>query len=124
MTTPFFSGGPPPPLHPPPSRAVQLFNEWYDYHQKNPHIYALICRYAEQAVRAGHKEYAIATIWELIRWEFTVVTVDENFALPNNHRAYYARHWLKQHPEHPKFFRTCELRSERRFATDRYGRSL
>ena len=28
----------------------------------------------------------------------------DEFKINNNHTAYYARKWLKQHPEHPKFY--------------------
>jgi hypothetical protein len=47
---------------------------------------------------------------------------DEEFKLPNNHRAYYARKWLDVHPEHPGFFHTACLRSEGG-PRDRYGRA-
>ena len=102
-----------------------LFNEWYVYHQNNPRIYQLVCQYANQAIRAGHQNYGIATIWERIRWEITVNTNDMHFKMPNNHRAYYARLWLKDNPGYPDFFRTAELRSLRGNApVDRYGRAL
>ena len=101
----------------------QLYNEWRVYHENNPRIYQLICAYAEAAIRRGHNKYAIATIWERIRWEITVDTNDIDFKMPNNHRAYYARLWLKDHPQHPGFFRLAELRSERGLI-DRFGRSM
>jgi hypothetical protein len=104
--------------------AGQLFNEWYVYHQENPHIYQWICRLARQAEQAGHSHYGIATIWEKIRWEITVGTNDKHFKMPNNHRAYYARHWNTEHPRTDPFFRTAELRSMRHVDVDRYGRSL
>jgi hypothetical protein len=102
----------------------QKYNEWYAFHHDNPHVYDFICQYADEAIRAGHKQYAMATIWELIRWEVTVRTTHTEFALPNNHRAYYSRYWLANHPQHPGFFRTAELRSVRGGAVDRYGRSI
>jgi hypothetical protein len=102
-----------------------LFNEWYVYHQNNPRVYRLVCEFAAAAIRAGHENYGLATIWERIRWEITVNTDDVNFKMPNNHRAYYARLWLKDHPEYLDFFRTAELRSLRGNApVDRYGRTL
>ena len=103
---------------------MSLRNEWYVYHQKNPIVYKLICRFANEAIQAGHAKYGIATIWERIRWEITVNTNDIDFKMPNNHRAYYARLWLKDHPQWPDFFETAELRSERPVQVDRFGRSL
>jgi hypothetical protein len=105
--------------------STQLYNEWYVYHQNNPHIYDLICKHAAQAMRAGHSHYGIATIWEKIRWDITVGTNDKNFKMPNNHRAYYARLWNKNFPHDPPFFREAMLRSERNYNhVDRWGREL
>jgi len=104
-------------------RVGRLEAEWQDYHADHPEVYRLICRYAETAIQAGRKRYALATIWELIRWHYQIEQGMEEFALPNNHRAYYARLWLIQHPEHPRFFQTCELRSETGSPTDRWGRT-
>ncbi len=104
---------------------MSLRNEWYVYHQNNPQVYQLICHFAGQAMRAGHSKYGISAIWERVRWEIAVTTRDTNFKMPNNHRAYYARLWLENHPHHPKFFRTAVLRSERpNRPVDRYGRTL
>jgi hypothetical protein len=107
------------------STPQQLYNEWLVYHRANPRVYELICGYAAMAIKAGHRQYAIATIWERIRWEYTVITSDIHFKMPNNHRAYYSRLWLKDHPQYVGFFRTAELRSERKFSHyDRYGRLI
>ena len=114
---------PTPPAPPPPRKASQLEREWYVYHQNNPRVYQLICTYADIAIKSGYTDhYAIATIWERIRWEIMVVTKDENFKMPNNHRAYYARLWNKDHPQYPDYFRTAELRSQRQVHVDRFGR--
>ena len=104
---------------------MSLRNEAYVFHQQNPIIFDLVEKYAAQAMRAGHQHYGIATIWERIRWEMTVVRPQGTaFKMPNNHRAYYARMWLQKYPQYPDFFRIAELRSERSFPMDRYGRAL
>jgi len=111
-------------LNPPRARPVgQLELEWRDFHRDNPHIYRLVCRYADEVIALGLKEYAIATIWERLRWHLTIETKDPEFKLPNNHRAYYARLWLHDHPRHPGFFRTSSLRSVTGAPGDRYGRT-
>jgi hypothetical protein len=95
------------------SDRTSLYEEWRAYHEMNPQVYQLICKYAQEVIDRGWKKYAIATIWERLRWHVTVeVQTADDFTLPNNHRAYYARYWLEQHPEHPDFFQTCALRSE------------
>jgi hypothetical protein len=101
----------------------ELYREWRIYHRKNPRIYQLICKFAKQAIARGFEEYAIATIWERLRWHLQIeIRSDEEFKLPNNHRAYYARLWLKDHPQYPYFFRTCMLRSQASEPPDRWGR--
>jgi len=102
--------------------AGQLEREALDFHRENPRVYVLVCRFAQEAIDRGATKYAIATIWERLRWEVQIVTGDMDFKLPNNHRAYYARLWLKNHPQYPDFFRTCTLRSVTGGPRDRYGR--
>jgi hypothetical protein len=102
----------------------ELAEEWIDYHLANPHVYELICQYANDVLRAGHTKYAIAPIYERLRWHLLFETrTATDFKLPNAHRAYYARLWLSDHPEHPKFFKISTLRSERK-PRDRYGRDM
>jgi hypothetical protein len=103
---------------------MSLETEAMDYHRENPHIYRYVDQYAHEAIHAGYHKFAIATIWERIRWEIRIKARDENFKLPNNHRAYYARLWLKNNPAYPKFFETCTLRSEHPVPVDRFGRDL
>lgn len=102
-----------------------LYEEWEEFHKANPKVYELVCHYAQQVINRGLEEYAIATIWERLRWHLTIETHSEtDFKLPNNHRAYYARLWLDEHPDYPKFFRTCMLRSLSQSPRDRWGRDF
>jgi len=105
-----------------PPNFGQLYEEWLAFHKANPRVYELICTYCDQVIARGHENYAIATIWERLRWHFHMETSDPDFKLPNNHRAYYARFWMKQHPQHPDFFRTATLRSISNTPRDRFGR--
>jgi hypothetical protein len=101
-----------------------LQHEFWQYHRENPKVYQYVCRFAQEAIDKGYGRFAIATIWERIRWEIVIHVRDENFKLPNNHRAYYARLWMKRHPEHADFFRTAVLRSVHPIDRDRYGREM
>lgn len=79
------------------------------YHRENPQVYRLVCRFASELIAAGHKRCSIKMIWERIRWHCAVETKDpQGFKLNNNYHAGYARLWLREHPEHPEFFRTRE----------------
>jgi hypothetical protein len=101
----------------------QLEQEFWKFHADYPHVYTHLCNYTQEVLDQGYTEFAIACVWEHMRWELTVRTRDKNFILPNNHRAYYARLWLREHPEHPKFFRITMLRSVRDEPVDRFGRT-
>ena len=102
----------------------QLYNEWLAFHEANPQVYQEICRLAQQMIKRGRTRYAIGTIWEVMRWFRDIKPGNiEEFKLPNNHRAYYARLWLDDHPQNSGFFRLCRLRSEGG-SRDRYGRAV
>lgn len=102
----------------------QLEQEFWLFHNDNPNVYQLLCKSAQEVIDKNYSQFAIACLWEHMRWELTVVTGDVNFVLPNNHRAYYARLWLRDHPEFPKFFKTTMLRSVRDEPVDRFGRGV
>ena len=92
----------------------KLYAEFLAYHEANPRVYELVKRFASEAIAARHRRFGIAMIWERVRWEVMVKRTAPIVKMPNNHRAYYARLWLEDHPEYngkDPFFRTCELRS-------------
>jgi hypothetical protein len=103
---------------------MTLETEFLSYHAENPRVYEYVDQFAREAIRAGYQNFAIATIWERIRWEIHIRTRDEHFKLPNNHRAYYARMWMRNNPSYPDFFRTAVLRSVHATERDRFGRDL
>ena len=106
---------------------MSLETEFFSYHADNPQIYQYVDRLAQQAIRAGYRKFAIATIWEKIRWEILINTrsnANADFKLPNNHRAYYARMWMRNNPKYGDFFQTCRLRSQEPGEVDRFGRDL
>jgi hypothetical protein len=78
------------------------------YHQANPEVYELIKRFTFQVIAAGFEHYSITSIYERVRWHTMVETSGDPFKINNNHRAYYARKFMEDHPEHRGFFRTRE----------------
>lgn len=77
---------------------------WLAYHRANPHVYAAICRFADEAIRAGRTRIGIGMLTERLRWYTTIETRGDGFKVNNNFRAFYARLWLAEHPDHPDFF--------------------
>jgi len=132
MSGTFFRSGqhPPPPRVPPPTygnpRHIKLYNAWLAFHEANPRVYKMICKYAQEAIDADHKHYGIAAIFEVMRWDFTVRTQDPtfNFKFPNNHRAFYSRMWNRNHPEHFGFLREARQRSGYDGPADEFGRPI
>jgi len=78
------------------------------YHQANPEVYELIKKFTFQVIEAGFDHYSIASIYERVRWHTEVETAGDPFKINNNHRPYYARKFMEDHPEHDGFFFTRE----------------
>jgi len=88
-----------------------LESQWELFHEKNPHVYELIKKFTYEVIKAGRKSYSINAIFERVRWHTDIETSGGEFKISNNHRAYYARLFLKEHSEYPNFFKTKELRN-------------
>jgi hypothetical protein len=84
---------------------TDLEREFNEFHADNPHVYALVIEFAMKAIAAGRTSLSIALIFERIRWHLYVDTKsDDEFKLNNNHRAFYARLFMQDHPQHRGFF--------------------
>lgn len=70
------------------------------FHAENPHVYATLVRLARQwRGRTGKEKMAIASLFEVARWEVSMLTGDPDYKLCNNHRAFYARLIMLQEPD-------------------------
>lgn len=88
-----------------------LIAEFEKFDGENPRLWALFCRFCDQAITAGRRKLGVSLIIERIRWEVFITTKsDDDFKINNNHRAYYARKWLATHPEYPGFFEIRRVR--------------
>lgn len=81
---------------------------WVDV-ESRPEFYELLDRFSKLAA-SRREHFSINAIFERIRWETSIERGDESFKVNNNHRAYYARLWMRRNPQHNGFFRTRELR--------------
>lgn len=82
------------------------------FHADNPTVYETVVRLARLALSRGKKKGAIATMWEVVRWEFYLNTTDEcqaAFKLNNNYRSRYARLVMDQEPDLKNFFNIRQL---------------
>lgn len=81
--------------------------EFKEYDKANPQVWDYFCRFAFEAIEAGRVTLSVSLIIERIRWEVFVVTKsNDGFKINNNHRAFYARKFMKFYPQHKDIFRT------------------
>jgi hypothetical protein len=93
---------------------TDLERAFEEFDRANPRVYELLCQFADRAISAGRMRLGAKLIWERLRWEIYVESVsNDDFRLNNNHTAYYARKWLRDHPEYPEFFETRIVKGER-----------
>lgn len=86
-----------------------------EFHSDNPHIYDLFKQFAQQVIRRGYKRFSSIAIFDRIRWELNVErhAPGDSFKINQNYTPYYARLWMKDHPDHDGFFETRILHSDR-----------
>lgn len=80
-----------------------LEEAFIEFHGENPRVYEKIKRYAAEAIARGYKRFSISVLVERVRWS-EMIEEAAAIKINNNHRAYYARLWMRDHPEHPNFF--------------------
>lgn len=51
--------------------------KFWDFHAKNPKVYELIIKLANDAKRAGRKRIGMKMLFEVIRWHYTLNTSDD-----------------------------------------------
>lgn len=76
------------------------------FHEENPHVYTQLVALANQAYDRGRKKIGIGMLFEVMRWNHLISTSGDKFKLNNNHRAYYARLIMEDHPHLAGIFET------------------
>lgn len=80
------------------------------FHKLNPHVFAAIVDLALRAKNAGRKQYGIAGLFEIMRWNYTLETHGDDFKLNNDYKALYARKVMAEVPELAGFFKVRDRR--------------
>ena len=79
-------------------RRLEMIRKFNTYHRENPHVWKLFERFALEATRSGRNNFSIGAVCERVRWETNISTKDpDGFKINNNHRAFYARMFMKTH---------------------------
>lgn len=76
-----------------------------EYDIQNPHIYEAFKEMTFKTIQRGFKNYSANGVFEVLRWH-TGVSGNDEYKLNNDYRAFYARKFAKEFPEHKDFFRT------------------
>lgn len=86
------------------------------FHRAHPEVLALFERFTLERIGLGFKNYSADAIFHRIRWEMARPTYakGEEFKLNDHYTAFYARAFMRQHPEHEGFFRTRVQKSATR----------
>lgn len=83
-------------------RIERKFNE---FHANNPWVYDRLRDMALRLKRSGRTSYGIAALFEVLRYEYAIVTIsDDGLKLNNNYRALYSRMLAQREPELRTFF--------------------
>lgn len=81
--------------------------QFMEFHERNPHVYRLFCRFCDELIASGRTRYSARTILHRIRWHVDTQTDSgDGLKINNNHSPFYARMWASEHPRHSDFFQT------------------
>jgi len=89
-----------------PPEDSRLKMKFLQFHKDNPAVYVLLKKYTFIAINEGLKHYGIAAVFERMRWHVAFETTDYDFKLNNDYKAFYARKFHSDFPEHKGFFAT------------------
>lgn len=93
---------------------MSLHDKFIAFYQANPSVYAELVKLARDFKNAGHKKMGIGMLWEVLRWQRAMKTVDPNgddWKLNNDFRSRYARTIMQNEPDLRGFFEVRELKS-------------
>jgi len=84
-----------------------------NFNTRNPKVYRLFEKLALNLINdRGLEKISAKMICEQIRWLYVIEDKDEDFKINNNYTAFFARLFIKKHPEFEDYFDTRKLRSE------------
>ena len=86
---------------------------FWAFHQRNPIIYRLFCRFCSDIQARGLRQYSAYAIMHRIRWYTHVETTDHDFKINNNFIPWYARLWMQRHPQEAALLRVRATMGEK-----------
>ena len=102
------------------SRLEEMRLQTWEFHKKHPEVWSLFVRFTFEIINRGFQNYSVNAIFERIRWENDAGGDGRTtFKMGNNYRAFYARRFMKEYPEHEGFFRTRRQNSQEQAPTNK-----
>ena len=99
----------------PLTRYERMREDFHAFHQQHPEVYRLFARFVAELLERGFTNYSADAVIHRVRWHTQVEARDgEGFKINDHFVAFYARLWMREHPEHEGFFRIREQTSRRR----------
>lgn len=100
------------------TRHDELTDQVKAFHAEHPQVWRLFRQFTQELIDRGFTHYSAKGVFERIRWETAEAdTGKSEFKLNNNYSAFYARAFMRLHPEHDGFFRTRQQVSKGSNAT-------
>lgn len=100
----------PPMVLPEYAKEATIQERFEAFHAANPHVYESLRALAFQMFRAGVTRYSVKSLFETLRWHYTLSTRGDTFRLNNDFTSHYARLLIEQQPELAGFFEVRALR--------------
>ena len=91
----------------------RLVERFRFHHNMNPQVYWLFFEKALIVLNSGRKRYSAWIIFNVIRWELNLQTVDDDFKINNDFIALYTRLLIWHHPIFDGFFELRGMKSNR-----------
>ncbi len=92
-------------------KTTKLDAEFDDFHAKNPAVFEMFYRFAQQAYESGRKRIGAKMIAERIRWETAISPTSPDYKVNNSYISRYARLCAQKYPELGNLFTMRKLKS-------------
>jgi hypothetical protein len=86
--------------------------EFNEFNAANPEVWQHFERFTMEAIQAGHRKISHWLIINRIRWEVMITTTGGDYKISNDHIAFYARLFVKVHPQYRFIFNLKRMRDE------------
>lgn len=92
--------------------ALTIQARFLRFHARNPQVYRALVRLARDLLARGKERLGIGMLWEVLRWQTMIQSVDDGeFKLNDHYRSRYARLIMRQEPDLSDVFEVRRLRA-------------